>query len=158
MFTFWIFNEIILCVYIFVKKCPLYVNFSIPTCGKWFFSQYFTPLVHIRFWRHVPYLETRIWRCLIFHTYFNKWFFWPSKLCCPLKEQRKKTFLASLNVMILQTLRNECVRFGVYVNIEVSYKILWLEVQKKNPKFAQSTLFWIGANLRQFWWKTLLKL
>jgi hypothetical protein len=29
-----------------------------------------------------------------------------------------------LNVMILQTVRNECVRFGGHVDIEVSYKIL----------------------------------
>jgi hypothetical protein len=28
--------------------------------------------------------------------------------------------------MILQTVRNECVRFGGHVDIEVSYKILWL--------------------------------
>jgi hypothetical protein len=33
--------------------------------------------------------------------------------------------------MILQTVRNECVRFGGYVVIEVSYKILWLEVLKE---------------------------
>jgi hypothetical protein len=29
-----------------------------------------------------------------------------------------------LNVMILQMVRNECVRFGGHINIEVSYKIL----------------------------------
>jgi hypothetical protein len=29
-----------------------------------------------------------------------------------------------LDVMILQTVRNECVRFGGHVDIEVSYKIL----------------------------------
>jgi hypothetical protein len=29
--------------------------------------------------------------------------------------------------MILQTIRNECIRFGGHVDIEVSYKILWLE-------------------------------
>jgi hypothetical protein len=33
--------------------------------------------------------------------------------------------------MILQTVWNECVRFGGHVNIQVSHKILWLEVQKK---------------------------
>jgi hypothetical protein len=33
--------------------------------------------------------------------------------------------------MILQMVWNECVRFGGYVNIQVSYKILLLEVQKK---------------------------
>jgi hypothetical protein len=37
-----------------VNKRPLYVNFSIPPCGKWFFSQCSTPLVGMRFWGHVP--------------------------------------------------------------------------------------------------------
>jgi hypothetical protein len=37
-----------------VKKRPLYVNFSIPPCKKWFFSQCSTPLVSMRFWGHVP--------------------------------------------------------------------------------------------------------
>jgi hypothetical protein len=40
--------------------------------------------------------------------------------------------------MILQTVRNECARFGGHVDIEVSYKIL------------QFTLFSIGVVLRQF--------
>jgi hypothetical protein len=39
--------------------------------------------------------------------------------------------LSTLNVMILQTVRNECVRFGGHVDIEVSYKILWLNVLKR---------------------------
>ena len=33
--------------------------------------------------------------------------------------------------MILQMVRNECVRFGGHVDIEVSYKILWLDVLKE---------------------------
>jgi hypothetical protein len=32
---------------------------------------------------YLTHLETRIWRGT-FHIYFKKWFFWPSKLCCPL--------------------------------------------------------------------------
>jgi hypothetical protein len=36
--------------------------------------------------------------------------------------------LSTLNVMILQTVRNECVRFGGHVDIEVRYKILRLDV------------------------------
>jgi hypothetical protein len=35
--------------------------------------------------------------------------------------------------------RNECVRFGGHVDIEVSYKILRLDVLKKT-KFGKSTL------------------
>jgi hypothetical protein len=33
-----------------------------------------------------------------------------------------------LNVIILQTVRNECVRIGGHVDIEVRYKILQLDV------------------------------
>jgi hypothetical protein len=40
----------------------------------------------------------------------------------------KKTFLSTLNVMVLQMVRNECVRFGGHVDIEVRYKILRLDV------------------------------
>jgi hypothetical protein len=65
--------------------------------------------------RHIPYL-------------LLKMVFWPLKVCCPLWSQGKKTFLSTLNVMILQTVRNECVRFGGHVDIEVRYKILWLDV------------------------------
>jgi hypothetical protein len=64
-----------------------------------------------------------VWRGT-FHIYFKKWFFWPSKLCCPLWAQGKKTFLSTLNIMILQTVRTECVRFGGHVDIEVRSKIL----------------------------------
>jgi hypothetical protein len=35
--------------------------------------------------------------------------------------------------MLLQTVRNECVRFGGHVDIEVRYKILQLEVLYKAP-------------------------
>ena len=35
--------------------------------------------------------------------------------------------------MILQLVKNECVRFGVHVDIEVIYKIFWLDVQTKTP-------------------------
>jgi hypothetical protein len=38
-----------------------------------------------------------------------------------------------MNIMILQTVRNECVRYGGHVDIEVSYKILRLNVLKETP-------------------------
>jgi hypothetical protein len=79
---------------------------------------------------YLTHLETRIWRGT-FHIYLKKWFFWPSILYSSLWAQGKKTVLSTLNVMILQTVRNECVRFGGHVNIEVSYKILWLDVLKE---------------------------
>jgi hypothetical protein len=37
-----------------LKKRPLYVNFSIPPCGNWWFSQGSTPPVGMRFCGHVP--------------------------------------------------------------------------------------------------------
>jgi hypothetical protein len=40
----------------------------------------------------------------------------------------KKTFKKNLNVMISQMVRNECIRFGGHADIEVSYKILQLEI------------------------------
>jgi hypothetical protein len=40
--------------------------------------------------------------------------------------------------------RNECVRFGGHVGIEVSYKILQLEILKESP------ILTTRANLRQF--------
>jgi hypothetical protein len=72
--------------------------------------------------------------------------------------QGKLFFLSTLNVMILQTVRNECVRFGGHVDIEVRYKILQLDILNKDFNFAQFILFWIGAVLRLFWWKTPLEL
>ena len=35
--------------------------------------------------------------------------------------------------MILQMVRNECVRFGGYIDIEVGYKILGLDILKESP-------------------------
>jgi hypothetical protein len=54
---------------------------------------------------------------------------------------REKTFFSTLNVMILQTVRNECVRFGGHVNIEVSYKILRLDVLKETPSLQNPPCF-----------------
>jgi hypothetical protein len=71
--------------------------------------------------------------------------FWGFKLYYPPLAQGKKTFLSTLNVMILQTVRNECTRFGGHVDIEVSYKILQLEILNK-----EFTLLLVGAILRLF--------
>jgi hypothetical protein len=88
---------------------------------------------------YLTHLETRIWRGT-FHIYFKKWFFWPSKLCCALWAQGKKTFLSTLNIMILQMVRNERLRFGGNVDIEVRYKILQLDVLKITQ--ILHNLFW----------------
>jgi hypothetical protein len=47
-----------------------------------------------------------------------------------LEQGKEKTFSSTLNVMILQMVRNESVRFGRHIDIEVSYKILQLEILK----------------------------
>jgi hypothetical protein len=75
---------------------------------------------------YLTHLETRIWRGT-FHIYFKKWFF---TLLSSLGIG-KKSFLSTLNIMILQMVRNEHLRFGGHVHIEVRYKILQLNVLKK---------------------------
>jgi hypothetical protein len=62
----------------------------------------------------------------------------------------KKTFSSTLNVMIWQMVRNESVRFGRHIDIEVSYKILWLEIPKLVLILHYSTCFHKGAIWRQF--------
>jgi hypothetical protein len=52
--------------------------------------------------------------------------------------------------------KNEYLRFDGHVDIQAKYKILWLEVPKKCSNFTKSTLFLVGAVLRQFSWKTPL--
>jgi hypothetical protein len=65
--------------------------------------------------RHIPYLLLKM-VFLAFKTLLSLW------------AQGKKTFLSTLNVMILQTVMNECVRFSGHVDIEVRYKVLRLDV------------------------------
>jgi hypothetical protein len=107
-----------------VKKQPLYVNFSIPLCGKYFFWQPSTTLVNMRFCTHVP-NSSRNKSVKSSKPYLHpKMVFWPPKHCCTSQAQWKKTFSLTLNLMISQTVRNECLRFGGHVGIQVSYKIL----------------------------------
>jgi hypothetical protein len=56
----------------------------------------------------------------------------PKRLLSPLAGA-KRTFFSTLNVMISQMVRIESVRFGMHIDIEVSYKILQLEVPKLVP-------------------------
>jgi hypothetical protein len=64
----------------------------------------------------------------------------------------KKTFSSTLNVMILQIVRNGSVRFGRHIDIKVSYKILWLQVPKLVPILYYPACFQkglFGGNLEQ---------
>jgi hypothetical protein len=65
-----------------------------------------------------------------FHIYLRKRFFWTPKDSYPPWAGTKKAFFSILKVMILQIVRNESLRFGRNIDIEVTYKILWLEVPK----------------------------
>jgi hypothetical protein len=46
--------------------------------------------------------------------------------------------------MILQMVKNECVRFGEHVEVQVSYKILQLETPKKVPILHNLSCFQEG--------------
>jgi hypothetical protein len=59
--------------------------------------------------------------------------FWTPKDCCHPFAGAKKTISSTLNIMISQMVRNESVRFGRHIDIEVRYKILRLEVPKNVP-------------------------
>jgi hypothetical protein len=87
----------------------------------------------------VIHLGKGIWRGT-FHIYFKKWFLAIKTLLSPL-DIGKKNFLSTLNIMILQMVRNEYVRFGGHVDIEFSYKILWLEILKETPSLHNLPCF-----------------
>jgi hypothetical protein len=70
--------------------------------------------------------------------------FLASKTLLSLSGAVEKNFFFNFDVMISQTVRNECVRFGRHVDIQVSYKILWLEVLKDNSILDTSPSFQEG--------------
>jgi hypothetical protein len=67
--------------------------------------------------RHIPYP-------------LQKMVFFASKTLLYPFGRGQKNFFSTLNVMISQMIRNETVRFGKHIDIEVSYKILQLEIPK----------------------------
>jgi hypothetical protein len=64
--------------------------------------------VHVK--RHIPYVLEKV-------------VFMDPKKLLSLFHRGEKNFFSTLNVMISQMLRNESVRFGRHIDIEVSYKI-----------------------------------
>jgi hypothetical protein len=95
---------------------------------------------------YLTHLGTRIWNPSI-HIYSKRWFFWTPKNWCTPQGQGKKTFSSTLNITILQMVRNESVSFGGHVDVQVSYKILWSKIPKKAPILhnlpcLQEGLFW----------------
>jgi hypothetical protein len=67
-------------------------------------------------------------------------FFGPQNTAVPLGHSGKKTFSLTLNLMISQIVRNEFLRFGGHVGIQVSYKFLRLEVLKDSPVLVRVVL------------------
>jgi hypothetical protein len=82
----------------------------------------------MRFCRHIPNPPRDKNKMSHNPCLLEKVVFWASKTLLSSFGTGKKTFLSTLNVMISQTVRNECIKFGRHVDIEVSYKILWLEI------------------------------
>jgi hypothetical protein len=116
-----------------VKKRSLYVNFSILPCGHWWFYQGSTPCVGMRFCGHVPNSPRNKNLKRLTLNLLGKVVFLDPKDCCPPFAGAKITFSSTLNVTISQMVRNESVRFGRHIDIQVSYKILRLEVPKNVP-------------------------
>jgi hypothetical protein len=58
--------------------------------------------------------------------------------------REKKLFCQTKKFVISQTVRNECTRFGGHVDIEVSYKILQLEILNE-ALVAQVTLILLNV-------------
>jgi hypothetical protein len=112
----------------------------------------------MRFCEHIPNsYRNKKWSPLI-HIYSIKWLFLPLKHCRIPWAQGKKTLFPTLNVMILQMVRNEYVRFGGHVEVQVSYKILVGNTKKVlilyNLPCFQEGLFWgsFGLNAGSSVW------
>jgi hypothetical protein len=76
-----------------VKKRPLYVNFSLPPCGNWWFSQGSTLGVGMRFCGHVPNsLRNKNLKRLILNLLENVVFLDPKRLLSPFGRGKKNFF------------------------------------------------------------------
>jgi hypothetical protein len=95
----------------------------------------------MRFCRHIPNSPRDKNKMLHNPWLLEKVVFWAFKTLLSPFGTRKKTFLSTLNVMISQTIRNECTRFGGHVDIEVTYKILQLEILIEALIFLNSPCF-----------------
>jgi hypothetical protein len=160
VFTVWIFNPIIFHMLFLLSKNGLCMWISAYPFGR---NGVFFKVPNVSWiWdfvdMYLTHLGTRIWSPII-HNYYKNRFFWPPKLLCTPWAKGKKLFFSTLNLMILQMVWNECVRFGGHINIQVSFKILRLEVLKKalilhNPTCFQEGLFWSSFGLT---WAQMLR-
>jgi hypothetical protein len=110
---------------LFYCQTPFVCEFQHTPLWKYFFSKCSTPLVDMRFCKHVPNsLKNKNMERQIPYLLKKMVFLTFKTLLSPLGTRGKKVLLSTLTVMILQTVRNEFVRFGGHVDIEVSYKKL----------------------------------
>jgi hypothetical protein len=110
-----------------------------PHCGKYFFPQCSTSLVDMRFCRYIPRDKNK----MMHHpSLLEKVVFLASKTLLSPIGTWKKTFLSTLNFMILQMVRIECVKFGKHVDRQVKYKILWLKVLNNAQTLHNPPYFW----------------
>jgi hypothetical protein len=107
-----------------VNNWPLLVNFSIQKLWEIFISQCSTPLMGIRFCTHIPNLPRDKNKMMLHPCLLEKVVFLVSKTLLSAICTWKKTFSLTLNFMISQMVRNECVKFGRHVERQVKYKIL----------------------------------
>jgi hypothetical protein len=63
----------------------------------------------------------------------------------------EKSFFLTLNVTILQMVRNECARYGGYVDLQVSYKDLTVRGTKEGMILHNLPYFEKVVVLRPFW-------
>jgi hypothetical protein len=112
-------------VFSIVKKWHLLVNFSIYHCGIFlFFSQCSTPLIGMKFCRHIPSSPRDKNKMMHHPCLLDKVVFLASKTLLFAIGTRKETFSSTLNFMISEMVRNECVKFGKHIDRQVNYKIL----------------------------------
>ena len=133
-------------VFSIVNRWPLLMNFSILHYGNFFFLN--VPhllwvwdfvdiyLIHLGTRKNHGCMHHQVQSrhgCTIY-AYLKKLFFELENIVVFLLALRKKSILSTLNFMILQMVRNEWVKFGRHVDIQVNYKILQLKV----PNNAQT--------------------
>jgi hypothetical protein len=95
----------------------------------------------MKFCRHVSNSPRDKNKILLNPYLIEKVFFWAFKTLLSSFGTREKSFLSTLNVMISQTIKSECVRFGGHVHIEVSYRILQLEILNEVSNFLNLPCF-----------------
>jgi hypothetical protein len=127
-----------------VKRRPLYVNFSLPLGGKYLFCHPSTTLVNMGFCTHVP-NSSKNKNMKSCNPYLRpKMVFLASKTLLSLLGTVEKTFSLTLNIMIWQTIKATYLRFCEHLQIQVRYKILWLEVLKESSILDTSPCFQQG--------------